>query len=56
MLGGVAEEAISDYVDRASIDLLLMGAYGHTRIRRFLIGSTTTEMLRRCRIPVLCVH
>ncbi len=56
MLGGIAEEAIADYVEQKHIDLLLMGAYGHTRIRRFLIGSTTTEMLRRCRIPVLCFH
>ncbi|MEM0967308.1 MAG: universal stress protein [Verrucomicrobiota bacterium] len=56
MLGGLAEDAIADYVERLSIDLLLMGAYGHTRIRRFLIGSTTTETLRRCKIPVLCFH
>lgn len=56
MLGGLAEEAIADYVEQKKIDLLLMGAYGHTRIRRFLIGSTTTEMLRRCRIPILCFH
>lgn len=56
MLGGLAEEAIVDYVEKKEIDLLLMGAYGHTRIRRFLIGSTTTEMLRRCLIPILCFH
>lgn len=56
MLAGVPEDAIADYVEKSAIDLLLMGAYGHTRIRRFLIGSTTTEMLRRCRIPVLCYH
>lgn len=56
MLSGVPEDAISDYVEDTDIDLLLMGAYGHTRIRRFLIGSTTSETLRRCRIPVLCYH
>ena len=56
MLGGLAEEAIAAYVEKTDIDLLLMGAYGHTRIRRFLIGSTTAEMLRRCHIPVLCFH
>lgn len=56
MLAGLPEEAISGYVEKADLDLLLMGAYGHTRIRRFLIGSTTAEMLRRCRIPVLCYH
>ncbi|MFP4352771.1 MAG: universal stress protein [Puniceicoccaceae bacterium] len=56
MLGGLPEDAIAAYVQKAGIDLLLMGAYGHTRIRRFLIGSTTAEMLRRCPIPVLCFH
>jgi len=56
MLSGVPEDAISDFVDESGVDLLLMGAYGHTRIRRFLIGSTTSETLRRCRIPVLCYH
>ena len=30
-----------------------MVAYGHSRIRSLLIGSTTTALLRACRIPVL---
>ena len=53
-LEGEVESAIADYVDRAKVDLLIAGAYGHSRIRDFLIGSTTTELLRSCRIPVLC--
>ena len=35
------------------IDLLVMGAYSHSRFLQFFIGSTTTEMIRRCRVPVL---
>ena len=54
MVNGDAETAISDYVAKAKIDLLIAGAYGHSRIRKFLIGSTTTELLRSCRVPVLC--
>jgi nucleotide-binding universal stress UspA family protein len=54
MLSGDAETAISDYIANANIDLLIAGAYGHSRIREFLIGSTTTELLRSCRVPVLC--
>lgn len=50
---GSAEKAISAVVDRGAIDLLVMGAYGHSRVRSLIIGSTTTEMLRACRIPVL---
>ena len=53
MLHGTPEDQIAEYVGKQSIDLLLMGAYGHSRIRHLLIGSTTTEMIRRCRIPVL---
>ncbi len=53
MLHGTPEDQIAEYVGTQSIDLLVMGAYGHSRIRHLLIGSTTTEMIRRCRIPVL---
>jgi nucleotide-binding universal stress UspA family protein len=30
--------------------------YGHSRIRSLAIGSTTTAMLRSCRIPVVLVR
>ncbi|MEX2381876.1 MAG: universal stress protein [Opitutales bacterium] len=53
MLHGTVEEQIVEYVAAQDIDLLVMGAYGHNRIRHLLIGSTTTEMIRRCKIPVL---
>lgn len=54
MLSGVVEQAIADYVRDSSSDLLVLGAYGHSRIRELLIGSTTTELLRSCHLPVLC--
>ena len=54
VLSGEADMAIADYVKSAKIDLLVAGAYGHSRIRKLLIGSTTTELLRRCHVPVLC--
>lgn len=50
---GQPEEVIAEHVRRNGIDLLVMGAYGHSRIRNLLIGSTTTEMLRSCLVPVL---
>jgi nucleotide-binding universal stress UspA family protein len=53
-LNGVVETAIAEYVEENSIDLLMLGAYGHSRIRDFLIGSTTTELLQRCYVPVFC--
>lgn len=54
LLSGLVVNALSDYVQEAQVDLLVAGAYGHSRIRELLIGSTTTELLRNCRIPVLC--
>lgn len=53
MLHGIPEEAIAEYVASQKINLLIMGAYGHSRIRRLFIGSTTTEMIRRCLVPVM---
>ncbi|MCH8475852.1 MAG: universal stress protein [Opitutales bacterium] len=56
MLHGTPEDTISQYVIDEDIEMLIMGAYGHSRIRQLFIGSTTTEMIRRCRIPVLLFH
>ena len=50
---GEPEKVISDHVEQHSIDLLVMGAYGHSRIRNLMIGSTTTQMIRSCLVPVL---
>jgi nucleotide-binding universal stress UspA family protein len=43
-------------VEADGIDLLVMGAYGHSRIRSMIIGSTTTEMVRSCLIPVMLIR
>lgn len=53
MLHGDTEEAISSYVTTNEIGILVMGAYGHSRIRYLIIGSTTTDMIRTCKVPVL---
>lgn len=50
---GSVEAVINDKIKELQIDLLLMGAYGHSRIRNLIIGSTTTSMLSDCKIPVL---
>ncbi len=53
MLHGTASHTISEYAKENEIDFLLMGAYGHSRIRHLIIGSTTTEMLRDCHLPTM---
>lgn len=52
-LSGIPEVVVSDAVARHGADLLVMGAYGHSRLRQLLIGSTTTALIQRSKIPVL---
>jgi nucleotide-binding universal stress UspA family protein len=33
-----------------------MGAYGHSRIRALSIGSTTTQMIRSCKVPIVLIR
>ena len=37
-------------------DLLVMGAYGHSRLREFILGGVTRSMLREMTVPVLLSH
>jgi nucleotide-binding universal stress UspA family protein len=53
MIPGDPETVIADYINTHSISLLLMGAYGHSRIRHLVLGSTTMQLLRSSPVPVL---
>jgi nucleotide-binding universal stress UspA family protein len=53
LLPGHAEEVIATRITAGDADLVVMGAYNHTRIRSLIIGSTTTEMVRSCQVPLL---
>lgn len=53
---GDVEKTLCDYRGEEGIDLLVMGAYGHSIIRRFLVGSTTTEVIRHAQVPVLLMR
>ncbi|MHC8491184.1 universal stress protein [Thalassospira sp. SM2505] len=50
---GEPEDVIKAKIEADDIGLLVMGAYGHSRIRNLIIGSTTTEMVRSCHVPVM---
>ena len=50
---GQPEAVIAREVETDAYDFMIMGAFGHSRIRNLIIGSTTTEMIRSCKIPVL---
>ncbi|MGH8084589.1 MAG: universal stress protein [Lysobacter sp.] len=53
---GAPDTVIAAHVERGGIDLLVMGAYGHSRIRAMILGSTTTQLLRSCQVPVLLLR
>ncbi|ACA20379.1 UspA domain protein [Methylobacterium sp. 4-46] len=46
-------EALLSHVADCGADLLVMGAYGHARLREALIGGTSRTMLRSMTVPVL---
>ena len=37
-------------------DLLVMGGYGHSRLREMILGGVTRHMLERMSLPVLFAH
>ncbi|MEP2781890.1 MAG: universal stress protein [Pseudoruegeria sp.] len=50
---GHPAEVISAQVKEKSIDVLMMGAYSTSRLRSLLLGSTSSEMIRSCHVPIL---
>lgn len=53
MIDGKPEEVIAGKIAATGAQMLIMGAYGHSPLRSMIVGSTTTEMVRSCTIPVL---
>ncbi|HUG61936.1 MAG TPA: universal stress protein, partial [Methylomirabilota bacterium] len=53
VIEGEPETVIGERVRNEGIDLLVMGAYGHSKVRHLLVGSTTSAMVRTCLIPVM---
>lgn len=50
---GEPTKVITRAVEEGGMDLLAMGAYGHSRAKRLLIGSTTATLARDCHVPIL---
>ncbi len=56
MVPGQPETEPAGLKERDGVGSVVMGAYGHSRIRALVIGSTTTEMVRTCAVPVLLMR
>jgi len=53
---GSPGECLLDEVDRISADLIVAGAYGHSRFREWVLGSVTEELLSSAPVPLLVAH
>lgn len=53
---GDPEQVLSRIAAQDERSLLVMGAYGHSRVRSLIIGSTTTQMIRSCQLPALIIR
>ncbi len=52
---GVSDLLLSRAADR-DVDLLVMGAYGHSRMREFILGGVSRDIFRHMTVPVLMSH
>jgi nucleotide-binding universal stress UspA family protein len=49
-------DVLDSYVTSRNADALVMGAYGHARIREFILGGATRRMLLRAPLPIFFSH
>ena len=49
-------EVLEAYVASHDVDLLVMGAYGHSRLREFVLGGATKSLLSKPPLPILFSH
>ncbi|NOU41584.1 MAG: universal stress protein [Methylotenera sp.] len=57
VVAGEVKHALCNYRDQHEIGMVVMGAYGHSKIRQFLVGSTTTKMIQHTtQVPLLLLR
>lgn len=49
-------EVLARHITDVNADLLVMGAYGHSRFREAILGGATRNMLEKAQVPVLMAH
>ena len=49
-------DVLARHVRDSNADLLVMGAYGHSRFREAILGGATRNMLEQAEVPVLMAH
>ena len=54
--GGSIGEVLESYTSSQGADLLVMGAYGHSKWREFVLGGATRSLLSKPPLPILLSH
>ena len=55
-VGSRVSDVICRFANDKEADLVVMGAYGHSRFREAILGGGTRRMLQQAEIPVLMAH
>jgi nucleotide-binding universal stress UspA family protein len=50
---GNIHESLIEYKEQHNIELIVLGAFGHSKLRQFFIGSNTIKMLKRSNVPMI---
>ncbi len=53
---GGAQSAILAHASQSGADFMVMGGYGHSRLREFILGGVTRSILGSMPVPVLMSH
>jgi nucleotide-binding universal stress UspA family protein len=56
VLRGKADREIVKFIEEGSVELMVMGAHSHVRLRDLFLGSTTTHVIRNSPVPVFVIH
>ncbi|MCG3724306.1 universal stress protein [Vibrio cincinnatiensis] len=55
-LTGEVHRAILDYQEKNALGMIVMGAYGHSKLRQFFVGSNTTKIIVESNVPLLLIR
>ena len=49
-------EALLNEVERTGANMIVIGGYGHSRFREWILGGVTRDILTKAEVPVLMAH
>lgn len=56
IMSGKEKDEIIKFIKEGAVELMVMGAFGHNRLRELFLGSTTSQVIHKSSIPVLLTH